>query len=142
MKRGVLILTLACTIGLLISSQSLASKQLQPLSSSQSESIQNSQQIASQQLNQKQTKEMQRLLNEQGYQVGNVDGTINQETMDGIRQFQESEGLAVTGTPNQETLRALAPGSDQQEFFGLSPEFGEMGKEAIDSPQTPKAKSY
>jgi peptidoglycan hydrolase-like protein with peptidoglycan-binding domain len=50
---------------------------------------------------------------------------MSPDTTEAIRQFQTDEGLAATGTPDQQTLRTLAPSSDQQEFFGLSPEFGE-----------------
>jgi len=100
------------------------------------------QQVANLQLNEEQRKELQRLLNEQGYEVANIDGVIGQDTMAAIRRFQESAGLKTTGMPNQETLRALAPSSDQQEFFGLSPEFGETGEKTLNVPQMPETKSY
>jgi peptidoglycan hydrolase-like protein with peptidoglycan-binding domain len=93
-------------------------------------------------LNQEQTQELQRLLQNQGYDIGNADGVLDEDTMEALRQFQGSEGMAVTGTPNQQTLRALAPDSDQQEFFGLSPEFGEMGEKAMEPPAAPESKSY
>lgn len=76
-------------------------------------------------LNSEQVKEMQNLLRERGYDVGATEGVINQQTADAIREFQAEEGLAITGTPTRETVRMLAPAADQQEFFGLSPEFGE-----------------
>lgn len=72
-----------------------------------------------------QISEMQRLLSDRGYNVGQVDGALTAETTEALRQFQMDEGLTVTGTPNAETLRALAPSAEQQEFFGLSPAFGE-----------------
>lgn len=134
MKRVIIITTLVFSGCLLVFSQALASGQSSktgamqgersPIATQAGDQVQ--QHLAIQQLNREQTREMQRLLNDQGYAIGNMDGEMNQETTEAIRQFQKTEGLAVTGQPNQETLRALAPSSDQQEFFGLSPEFGEM----------------
>jgi len=77
------------------------------------------------QLNLEQTVGMQRMLNEQGYNVGNTDGIVGEKTRTAIRQFQQEQGLTVTGQPNVETLKALGPYSGQQEFFGLAPEFGD-----------------
>jgi peptidoglycan hydrolase-like protein with peptidoglycan-binding domain len=82
--------------------------------------------LATQQLSREQIREMQRLLNQQGYEISSIDGVVGEETIEATRQFQASEGLAVTGMHNRETLRALAPDSEQQEFFGLSPAFGEV----------------
>jgi len=78
-------------------------------------------------LNSEQISEMQKILDSQGYKVDDVNGVLNDSTREAIRQFQEAQGLVVTGMPNEETLRALAPDSKQQEFFGLSPEFSEPG---------------
>ena len=72
-----------------------------------------------------QVRELQNLLKEEGYKVGNVDGIIGPVTTGAIRQFQTDRDLEVTGIPNEKTLRSLAPEREQQEFFGLSPEFGE-----------------
>ena len=77
------------------------------------------------QLNLEQIVGMQRMLNEQGFNVGNTDGIVGEKTRTAIRQFQQTQGLTVTGQPNVETLRALGPYSGQQEFFGLAPEFGD-----------------
>ena len=78
-----------------------------------------------QHLNRQQVREMQTILNQNGFKVGTADGILGSRTTDALRQFQQSKGLAVTGEPNQETLRALAP-ADKQEFFGLSPSYNEM----------------
>lgn len=78
-------------------------------------------------LNSEQISEMQKILDSQGYKVDDVNGVLNDSTREAIRQFQEAQGLVVTGMPNEETLRALAPDSKRQEFFGLSPEFSEPG---------------
>ena len=146
MKRGALILFVAFSSGLLIISSAMASDLSGQRESQQSMTTQTGeqvpQQVANLQLNEEQRKELQRLLNEQGYEVANIDGVIGQDTMAAIRRFQESAGLKTTGMPNQETLRALAPSSDQQEFFGLSPEFGETGEKTLNVPQMPETKSY
>ncbi len=76
-------------------------------------------------LSEDQVRELQNLLKEEGYEVGNADGIIGPDTTAAIRQYQTDRDLEVTGTANDKTLRSLAPESDQQEFFGLAPEFGE-----------------
>jgi peptidoglycan hydrolase-like protein with peptidoglycan-binding domain len=73
-------------------------------------------------LNRSQVQEMQRILSQKGFDPGDVDGYIGPDTQEAIREFQRSEGLAVTGNPNEQTLRALAP-PEKHEFFGLAPEF-------------------
>ena len=47
------------------------------------------------------------------------------ETMRALRNFQQFEGLVASGEPNPRTLEALDLGFEQQEFFGISPEFGQ-----------------
>jgi hypothetical protein len=87
--------------------------------------------MAGHKLDREQVREMQNLLNDHGFNAGQADGYMGQRTQEALRQFQESEGLAATGTPDQETLRALAPSVEKQEFFGLSPEFGEKMHEPM-----------
>lgn len=72
-----------------------------------------------------QVRELQAMLNNRGYFVSNCecDG-IGDETMAAIESFQRDKGLAVTGLPNEETLRALVLTTQQHEFFGIAPEFG------------------
>jgi peptidoglycan hydrolase-like protein with peptidoglycan-binding domain len=86
-----------------------------------------------QQLTTDQIREIQLMLAVRGYDVGfdlsndlvgTMSGVLDENTKAAIRQFQQDQGLAITSVPDVETLRALAPSSDQQEFFGLSPEFG------------------
>jgi peptidoglycan hydrolase-like protein with peptidoglycan-binding domain len=77
------------------------------------------------QLDNKQVRELQKILTEKGYNAGTVDGIIGPNTQQALRGFQESQGLAATGKPDQDTLQALAPDARTQEIFGLSPEFGE-----------------
>ncbi len=90
-------------------------------------------QMQAQQLTTEQIREMQLMLAVRGYDlgydlsndlVGTMSGVLDENTQAAIRHFQQDQGLAITSVPDVETLRALGPSSDQQEFFGLSPEFG------------------
>lgn len=51
--------------------------------------------------------ELQRLLTARGFDTGGTDGVIGSKSQTAIEGFQASRGLAVTGTPSQELLRAL-----------------------------------
>ena len=81
-------------------------------------------QMAGQQLEQKQVQELQKRLNEEGFNSGPVDGIIGPKTRSALQEFQREEGLAASGQPDQETLEALD--IEHEEFFGVSPEFGEQ----------------
>lgn len=52
-------------------------------------------------------REVQRLLNQRGYDAGTVDGLFGPTTANAIRAFQQSQGLPVNGEPTQSLLRAL-----------------------------------
>lgn len=84
------------------------------------------QEMAAQPLNVDQVRELQRLLNDQGYIVGEPDGMIGSSTTEAIRQFQIDNQLTSSGIPDPETLRHLSPDAEKQEFFGLAPEYGEQ----------------
>jgi hypothetical protein len=81
------------------------------------------QRMAGQQIEKKQVQELQKKLNEEGFNAGPVDGIIGPKTRSALQEFQREEGLAASGQPDQETLEALD--IEQEEFFGVSPEFGE-----------------
>jgi len=85
--------------------------------------------MAAHSLDNEQVRELQKILTDRGFEAGPVDGIIGPRTTQALRNFQESEGLAVSGNPDENTLKALAPDAETQEFFGLSPEFGEKGME-------------
>lgn len=51
--------------------------------------------------------ELQRLLNNQGFWCGNVDGIFGSATMDALVRFQKVKGIKADGIAGQETLRAL-----------------------------------
>lgn len=71
-------------------------------------------------LNPEQIREAQRILNERGFKSGAADGLLGKHTKTAISNFQMSKKLVVTGKLDNPTLKALAPTTEQQEFFGLS----------------------
>jgi len=81
--------------------------------------------MATHQFDSKQIVQLQKILNEKGYDAGIADGKLGYQTEHAIRTFQQDQGLAVTGTPDNATLKALAPDVATQEFFGLAPKTGE-----------------
>lgn len=122
--RHILLITItAITAGLLMSGQAMG-VELEKYRSTPSEPIGEveAQDKDFQPLNRSQVQEMQKILAEKGFDPGDADGYIGTETQEAIREFQRSEGLAATGNPNEQTLRALAP-AEKHEFFGLAPEF-------------------
>lgn len=84
------------------------------------------QQVAAHPLSVTQIRELQKLLNDQGYNAGVSDGIIGPNTTAAIRQFQLDSKLTSSGIPDSEMLRLLSPDAKKQEFFGLAPEFGEQ----------------
>jgi len=82
------------------------------------------QQMASQQLNREKVRELQKTLNDKGFAAGPVDGIVGPKTRNAIQSFQKQEGIAASGKPDKQTLDALDIEVGQQEFFGVSPEFG------------------
>ena len=133
MKHLVLTTAMAAVAGLFIVGQALGAGggygggMSQPTSGAEmNQSTQHKTMV--QQLNRDQIREMQKILNQKGFRVGTTDGVLGRHTTTALRRFQKSQGLAVTGKPDQETLRALAPSAQKQEFFGLSPAYHEMGQ--------------
>ena len=61
-------------------------------------------------LSRSERRELQRLLNEKGYNVGRPDGIIGSRTRAAIEAFQGESGLPVDGHPGQNVLRALRGG--------------------------------
>lgn len=77
--------------------------------------------MMSRNLNAEQIREAQRLLNQHGLKAGMADGIYGKQTRTAIRNFQKSKKLTITGSLDSQTLRALAPTTEKQDFFGLSP---------------------
>ena len=61
-------------------------------------------------LQQKDIQEVQKSLNDKGFDTGPADGFMDPRTRAGIRQFQESEKLPVTGRLDAETAGRLGVG--------------------------------
>jgi peptidoglycan hydrolase-like protein with peptidoglycan-binding domain len=145
MKHFILITTLAALGSLFIAGQALSAGE-QHMGRSGSDNApamagerQMQHRVTSQNLNQNQVREAQRLLNERGVKAGKADGILGKQTQKAIREFQEKENISVTGTLDEPTLRALAPDAEKQEFFGLSPAYGEPeGKSMEKMPMTPE----
>lgn len=129
MRRLVLITMMTFLAGLFMASQGLgAVEDKQEMGTESGTSMKGTEAQTGQvarQLDNKQIRELQKILTEKGYNAGTVDGIIGPNTQQALRGFQESEGLAATGKPDQDTLQALAPDARTQEIFGLSPEFGQ-----------------
>lgn len=125
MKVQALLTALVLATGLIICAPALGSSPQQG-TTLDTATMDHTQETATKILRTEQIREMQTLLKDRGYAVGEVNGQINPETTQALQEFQIDRGLAVTGTPTRETLRALSLSSAQQEFFGLSPQFGEM----------------
>lgn len=87
------------------------------------------QQVTALKLDEKKVSELQTALKEKGFAVGAVDGIVGPKTMGAIRNFQSQAGLTATGQPDQQTLKALGIEVGEQEFMGVSPEFGEEKKQ-------------
>jgi hypothetical protein len=52
-------------------------------------------------------KELQSLLQQRGYQIGNIDGVLGAKTREAIADFQERAGLKRDGRAGQKVLQAL-----------------------------------
>jgi peptidoglycan hydrolase-like protein with peptidoglycan-binding domain len=57
-------------------------------------------------------KQAQKSLNDKGFDVGPSDGVMGSRTRAGIRQFQKSENLPVTGRLDAETAGKLGVGTE------------------------------
>lgn len=54
-----------------------------------------------------QIKQAQTILKQRAFYGGEQTGTLDQATRDGLKKFQEAEGLKVTGTLNKLTLEKM-----------------------------------
>ncbi len=75
-------------------------------------------------------RDLQSALRERGFYDGPVDGVFGQMTEEGIRRFQASAGLAVTGAPSEKLLAQVqlfagtapsGPGADEDAMVGATP---------------------
>jgi peptidoglycan hydrolase-like protein with peptidoglycan-binding domain len=77
-------------------------------------------------------KKVQETLRDKGYYTAPVDGILGPQTREGIRQYQKSENLPVTGRLDAETAGKLGVGPESVGggFKGAGQEVGEGGEEA------------
>jgi peptidoglycan hydrolase-like protein with peptidoglycan-binding domain len=82
-------------------------------------------------LNHQDIKKVQETLHDKGYYNGKVDGIIGPQTRAGIRQYQKSEKLPVTGHLDAETSGKLGVGPESVggSFKSAGQEVGEGGEE-------------
>jgi hypothetical protein len=76
-------------------------------------------------------KKVQESLRDKGYYKGKIDGRIGSQTREGIRQYQKSENLPVTGHVDAETAGKLGVGPESigGSFKGAGQEVGKGGME-------------
>jgi len=77
-------------------------------------------------------KKVQETLRDKGYYTGQIDGILGPQTRDGIRQYQKSENLEVTGRLDAQTAGKLGVGPESigGSFKGAGQEVGKGGEEA------------
>lgn len=68
-----------------------------------------------QSMNQDTIRQLQEQLQNQGYEVGQVDGVLGPRTQDALMSFQRDQNLQATGRPDQQTMAALGIESDSQQ---------------------------
>lgn len=83
-------------------------------------------------LNRDDVKKVQQSLIDKGYRPGNVDGVLGPRTRAGLRQYQKSESLPVTGRLDNETAGKLGVGPESigGNFKGAGKEVSEGSQEA------------
>jgi peptidoglycan hydrolase-like protein with peptidoglycan-binding domain len=76
-------------------------------------------------------RKVQQSLSDKGYDVGPVDGHMGHRTRAGIRKYQASENLPVTGRLDAETAGKLGVGPESigGSFEGAGREVGQGGQE-------------
>lgn len=76
-------------------------------------------------------KTVQKSLSDKGFYSGPADGLLGPRTREGIRQYQKSENLPVTGRLDAETAGKLGVGPESigGSFKGAGQEVGKGGKE-------------
>jgi peptidoglycan hydrolase-like protein with peptidoglycan-binding domain len=76
-------------------------------------------------------RKVQKSLSDKGYNAGPVDGVLGSRTRAGIRQYQASEQMKVTGRLDVETAGKLGVGPESigGSFKGAGQEVGQGGQE-------------
>jgi peptidoglycan hydrolase-like protein with peptidoglycan-binding domain len=71
-------------------------------------------------------RQVQQKLSTMGYSPGNLDGELDAQTMEAIRNFQQAQGIQPSGQLDVQTLSALGVSGQEgegQQYYGVSPEF-------------------
>ena len=81
--------------------------------------------------NREDAKKVQQSLKDKGHYNGPIDGLLGPQSRAGIREYQKSENLPVTGRLDAETAGKLGVGPESigGEFKGAGMEVGQGGKE-------------
>jgi len=144
MRQRIIITTLAFMAGLFVASQGLGAGEhgSEMDSKGYGAMMDESRQpgVAAHGLDSCQISRIQNILKDKGFDAGPSDGILGPKTSQALRRFQGSEGLAVTGKPDTETLRTLTPDTGMQEYFGISPEFDE--KEMVEEQPRRRGEDY
>ena len=76
-------------------------------------------------------KKVQETLHDKGYYSGQIDGILGPQTRAGLRQYQKSENLPITGRLDAETAGKLGVGPESigGSFKGAGQEVGKGGAE-------------
>jgi peptidoglycan hydrolase-like protein with peptidoglycan-binding domain len=83
-------------------------------------------------------RDAQRQLDSRGFQPGNTEGLMDKQTSEAIADFQQSNGLAVTGTLDEDTVALLgietnSPSSEPNGAIGSEPrmdqDYGAAGRD-------------
>ena len=68
-----------------------------------------------------QVKQAQEILKRRGFYAGDATGKLDTPTREGLRKYQEAEGLKVTGTLNAATLQKMSVAlTDKQKTWGAA----------------------
>lgn len=67
------------------------------------------------QLDQNTVRQVQQQLQQQGYDVGQVDGVWGPQSQQALASFQRDQNIQATGRPDQQTMAALGVESDSQQ---------------------------
>ena len=70
--------------------------------------------------NQQHVREVQQKLNQEGHDVGSIDGQFGPKTQAALRSFQQEEGLQPSGQIDQQTLEKLGIASSESGSMGTS----------------------
>jgi hypothetical protein len=78
---------------------------------------------------------VQQALKQKGYDVGGVDGQWGPNTQDGVRQFQQAQGITPSGNLDAQTLSALGVEQNQATQGGMSSSSGMSPQGATPTPR-------